>query len=92
LLLQAATGVPAGNQQLEQIIIDRPRTRRGTTRDKQAAQGPPGTALTIPADSEEVATRPEARRAGTARKGPRAHQGARHPAGHKRIAPDRHGL
>jgi hypothetical protein len=95
LLLQAATGVSVGKQQLEQIVVEAARDAPGFYPARQEPAGSlPGMALAISADGKGVAMRPEARRAETARKArnrTRAFQGGKRlgtgeKTGHKRIA------
>ena len=83
-------GCRGGNQQLEQIIIDPAQDAPGYDPGQAGCARPARDGADDPGGQRRGGD--AARRAGTARKGPRAHQGARHPAGHKRIAPDRHGL
>jgi hypothetical protein len=89
LLLQDLAGVSIGKQQLEQILAEAARDAPGFY-PAQAAHGPPpdpdrsGLPLAISVDGKEVAMRPEARRAETARKARgRPGPGVRQAAGHR---------
>jgi hypothetical protein len=92
LWLQAAAGVCAGKQQLEQVVAEAARDAPGFYPSRPAVPCPAGVPLAISADGKGVAMRPEARRAGTARKasgrakafGKRLGTGEKN--GHKRIA------
>jgi len=92
LWLQDLTGVSVGKQQLEQIVAEAARDAPGFYPSQGTAEGPPGLPLALSADGKGVAMRPEARRAGTARKarnrtkafGKRLGTGEK--AGHKRMA------
>ena len=94
LLLQAATGVSIGKQQLEQILAEAARDAPGFYPSRPAAAVPAGLPLAISADGKGVAMRPGARRAEAARKArnrPRAFAsgnrlGTGEKAGTKRIA------
>ncbi len=93
LWLQAATGVPVGKQQLEQILAEAAVDAPGFCPSRPVAESPPELPLAISADGKGVAMRPEARRAGTARKARRRpgqafgkRLGTGQKAGHKRIA------
>ena len=68
LMLQDATGVSVGKQQIEQIVAEAAADAPGFCPSRPAAPVPAGAPLAISADGKGVAMRPEARRAGTARK------------------------
>jgi len=68
LMLQDATGVSVGKQQLEQIVAEAAADAPGFYPSRPAVPCPPGLPLAISADGKGVAMRPEARRAETARK------------------------
>jgi hypothetical protein len=67
LMLQAATGVSVGKQQIEQIVAEAAADAPGFCPSRPAVPVPAGVPLAISADGKGVAVRPEARRAGTAR-------------------------
>jgi hypothetical protein len=68
LMLQAATGVSVGKQQIEQIAAEAAADAPGFCPSRPAVPVPAGVPLAISADGKGVAMRPEARRAATARK------------------------
>ena len=66
--MQAATGISVGKQQLEQIVAGAARDAAGFYPSRPAPTCAAGLPLAISADGKGLAMRPEARRAGTARR------------------------